>query len=247
MVRVEAIFLGTNGWYDTSAGNTTCVLLMSGKIHILLDAGFGIYKADRYIGGGKDVYLFLSHFHLDHICGLHVLNKFQFKSLQICGQPCTNEILKTFISPPFTKPLDELPYPVSIHELPEGRHEKPVPMECRFLDHSSPCMGYRFEIEGKTVAYIPDTGICENAVRLAQEADLMIAECSFRPGERNGEWPHLNPEDAGEIALRAGAKRLALVHFDASRYVTLEERMRAVRCAGFNNLVAATDEMMLRV
>jgi len=32
------------------------------------------------------VYLFLSHFHIDHIEGLHTLAKFKFKSLEIIGQ-----------------------------------------------------------------------------------------------------------------------------------------------------------------
>lgn len=247
MDRLEAIFLGTNGWYDTSTGDTTCVLLKTGKTHIILDAGNGIYKADRYIDPGEEVNLFLSHFHIDHICGLHILNKLQFGSLRIFGQPGTVRILDTIINHPYTLPLSDLPFPVTVQEIPEGSFYDPVPMECRFLVHASPCMGYRFKLDGKIVAYIPDTGICENAVRLAEGADLMIAECSFRPGERNAEWPHLNPEDAGEIARMACARRLVLVHFDASRYITLEERLKAVRCAGFSDVMAATDEMVLMV
>jgi len=46
---MQVIFLGTNGWYDSPTGNTICTLINSDKYHIILDAGNGLYKADRYI------------------------------------------------------------------------------------------------------------------------------------------------------------------------------------------------------
>ena len=46
---------------------------------IIFDAGNGIAKADRYISQEKPVLLFLSHFHIDHIAGLHTLVKFRLK------------------------------------------------------------------------------------------------------------------------------------------------------------------------
>lgn len=73
---MRIIFLGTNGWYDTSAGNTVCTLIIAKDFYIILDAGNGLYKIDRHITNGNPVFLFLSHFHLDHIIGLHILNKF---------------------------------------------------------------------------------------------------------------------------------------------------------------------------
>ncbi|HOW90640.1 MAG TPA: MBL fold metallo-hydrolase, partial [Elusimicrobiales bacterium] len=73
---MEIIFLGTNGWYDTGAGNTLCVLIRTRRFDIVLDAGNGLGKLDRYVDGKKPVYLFLSHFHLDHVSGLHILLKF---------------------------------------------------------------------------------------------------------------------------------------------------------------------------
>ena len=75
---MQVIFLGTNGWYDSPTGNTICTLINSDKYHIILDAGNCLYKADRYIKDDLPVFLFLSHFHLDHIEGLHVLSTFCF-------------------------------------------------------------------------------------------------------------------------------------------------------------------------
>ncbi|NTW75140.1 MAG: ribonuclease Z, partial [Chlorobiaceae bacterium] len=45
---MKVVFLGTNGWYDTPVGNTICILIETGSSIILLDAGSGLYKADRY-------------------------------------------------------------------------------------------------------------------------------------------------------------------------------------------------------
>ncbi|MEK7333592.1 MAG: ribonuclease Z, partial [Nitrospirota bacterium] len=60
---MKITFLGTNGWYDTATGNTICILVETERYDIILDAGNGLYKADRYISNKKPVYLFLSHFH----------------------------------------------------------------------------------------------------------------------------------------------------------------------------------------
>jgi len=246
---MDIIFLGTNGWYDTDTGNTICTLINSGEYHIILDAGNGIYKADRYIQDDLPVYLFLSHFHLDHIEGLHILNKFRFpQGLEIYGQKGTTKVLNTILSQPFTVPLDSLPFPVEVHELAPGSHELPFPLECEFLVHAAPSLGYRFDLDGKIVAYCPDTGICDSAVRLARNADLLIAECSHLPGERSPTWPHLNPQDAVTIARQAGARRLALTHFDAGRYVTFQMREDAVASVpDFEDIVFGRDGMVLEL
>lgn len=245
---MKIAFLGTNGWYDTETGNTICTLISSEKYHILLDAGNGIYKADRFIQDERPVHLFLSHFHLDHIEGLHIINKFRFPRLRIYGQKGTKAVLNTIVNEPFTVPLDNLPFPVEVHELSEGPYKLPFPVECRFLVHASPTFGYRFDLDGKVIAYCPDTGVCENAVRLAEDADLLITECSHKPGERSPSWPHLNPQDAVEIARRARAKRLALTHFDAGRYTSIQERLDAAKTVDdFEELIVAQDGMVLNL
>jgi len=249
-IPMEITFLGTNGWYDTCTGNTPCVLIRSRDHDILLDAGYGVAKGDRYLSGSRPVRLFLSHFHIDHIAGLHTLAKFRFpEGLCIYGQPGTREILESIIRSPFTVPFERLPYQVRIVELEEGCHAEPFPTECRYLVHPVPCFGYRFTLEGKTIAYCTDTGYCENAVRLGRDADLLITECAFRSGQDTSDWPHLRPEDAVRIAREAGAKRLALMHFDASQYPALADRREiAERFRGeFPGLIIAEDGMQIRI
>ena len=119
---MDVIFLGTNGWYDSATGNTICILIRSNDYNIVLDAGNGINKLDQYYQKTKPVYLLLSHFHLDHIVGLHILAKFSFaKGLVIAGPKGTRKILNTFVNQPFTMPLDDLCYKTKIVELSEKK------------------------------------------------------------------------------------------------------------------------------
>jgi len=247
---MQVTFLGTNGWFDTPTGNTVSVLVRTRDYDIIFDAGNGIAKADRYISQEKPVYLFLSHFHIDHIAGLHTLVKFRLRQgLKIFCLPGGSDLLHTFVQEPFTVPLESLPYPVQVIELEEGVHRVPFAVECRPLIHPVPCYGYRVDINNKIIAFCTDTGVCDNAVALARDADLLITECGLKPGESSPDWPHLNPQDAIGIAKKAGAKRLALLHFSAEGYKSLGER-KAVQdqfehsCPG---LLVTTDDLTIDV
>ena len=247
---MKVTFLGTNGWFDNENGNTLSVLVQARDYDIIFDAGNGIAKADRYISQEKQVYLFLSHFHIDHIVGLHTLVKYHLKEgLKIFTMPGGAALLRTFVGEPFTVPLAKLPYPAQVIELEEGNHSLPFTVECRPLVHPAPCYGYRVEIDGKVIAFCTDTGVCDNVVTLGRGADLLITECALRPGEESPGWPHLNPQDAIGMAKKANAKRLALVHFGAEVYTSLDER-KAVQdtfetlCPG---LIAATDGLSVEV
>ncbi|PKG33870.1 MBL fold metallo-hydrolase [Methanoregula sp.] len=247
---MKVTFLGTNGWFDTPAGNTVSVLLQSENYDILFDAGNGIAKADRYITQDRPSFLFLSHMHIDHIAGLHTLCKFRFRQgLTVFTKQGTREQLETFVNDPYTVPFSILPFKNEVRELSPGTHNVPFTVTCLPLVHPAPCFGYRVELDGRVIAYCTDTGVCDNAVTLARNADLLITECGLKPGESSPDWPHLNPQDAIGIAKKAHAKRLALVHFGAEVYKTVEER-KAVQdeferlCPG---LIAATDGMQVEV
>lgn len=247
---MRIIFLGTNGWFETATGNTLCVLIKTSQCDIVLDAGSGFFRLDKYIDGTKPVYLLLSHFHMDHISGLHGLSKISCgKGLTIIGQEGTRKVINTLVSRPFTVPLDRLGYNTEIIELPAEQRQIPFDLQYLPMLHSDPCLGYRITADGRTIAFCTDTGYCENAVKLAKEADLLITECAFKPGESNPEWPHLNPETAAKIAVESGAKRLALAHFDAARYLTMDERTEAEKVARevFPASFAASDLMELEI
>ncbi len=247
---MKIIFLGTNGWYDTKTGDTVSVLIDTKKYSIILDAGNGIYKLEKYIDWEKPAFLFLSHLHLDHTFGFHILAKLKFKKgLQIFTQKGTKKLLKLLINQPFTMPIKDLPFKVKIKELSAGTHFIPFLIEARPLIHASPVFGYRFEIEKKKIAYCTDTGDCKNLRKLAKEVDLLISECGWKPRQKFTGWPHLNPETAAKIAKEEKVKKLVLTHFGAHLYKTLKERKEAERVAKkiFKNTIAAYDGLEIKI
>jgi len=247
---MNAIFLGTNGWFETETGNTLCTLIKTDAYDIVFDAGSGFYKIDKYIDGTKPVYLFLSHFHMDHITALHGLSKINCgKGLFIAGQEGTRGVINLLVNKPFTVPLDELKYKTEVLELPADASRIPFDVESLPLLHSDQCLGYRITVDDRVVAFCTDTGYCENAVELARNADLLITECAHLAGEENKEWPHLNPETAARIACESGAKKLVLTHFDAARYLTNGMRKDAETAARsvFPCSLAAYDLMNLEI
>lgn len=250
MSKIKVVFLGTNGWYDTKTGNTLCILIETENEYVILDAGNGIYKIDHYIHDEKPIYLFLSHFHLDHIIGLHILAKFSFKQgINICLQRGGTKFVRSFVSSPLTAAPEELKYKLSFIEINGKKGQLSFLEKSLLLLHKEPCLGLRLNFNGKIISFIPDTGICENAIILAQKADLLITESAFRPGQRNPDWPHLNPEDGALIAKKAKVKQLALVHFDAAEYPTMKERKLADKCVKklFSNSFAAIDDQVVYV
>lgn len=247
---MKVIFLGTNGWYNTETGNTPCVLVDTEKYYIVFDAGDGIHKLDGYINSDKPIYLFLSHFHMEHISGLHILNKFRFKQgISLYGQGGTKNILKRILAHPFTCPVSALPTKLRIRELSEGAHRIPFRVTCRKLVHADPCFGYRIELDGKVITYCTDTGICNNSLLLAKNADVLIHDCAENSRQRTLKWQHSIPSEAAKLAKSANVKQLVLFHFSAAVYKSIEERKEAERDARliFKNTVAAVDGMQLNV
>jgi len=152
------------------------------------------------------------------------------------------KFLETFLNKPYTSSPESLATKIKIHELGA---KKPAGLKLKFgkLFHSPICYGFRFILEGKTVVYCTDTGICDKLYKLAKDSDLFITECSFRPNEDVSRAAHLNPQIAAEIAKDSGAKQLALIHFDAGRYPTIRLRKLAEKAARriFPDTFAATD------
>lgn len=242
-MNMKVTFLGTNGWYDTQTGNTTSVLIETDERYIVLDAGFGFYKVKDLPDKGKPISLFLSHFHLDHIIGLHTLPLFNFpQGLDIYLPKGGEKILRAFLKRPLSTPPLLLKTKVRFHDITK-KMRFPFEFEWLRLQHSVPCYGYRFGINGTVAAYCTDTGLCGNLKRLARGADLLMLECAMKPGDRSPNLFHVTPETAAKVAHEAGSKRLALFHFDAGKYPTFGHRDQAEASAKaiFRDTIATRD------
>lgn len=242
------MFLGTNGWYTTPTGNTPCILIDSKDHYVVFDAGNGIYKLDQHITKSKPIYLFISHFHIDHVSGLHTLDKFTFsQGLNICFAKGRKIDFQNLVGPPYTNPTENLKMKITFHELSENSNNLPFPLSVIKLFHTYTGHGYRVSLEGKTIAYSGDCGISKGSLPLAKNADLLIHECSYLPTHPKDNWGHVGPVEAANLAKDAEVKKLILTHFDASQYTNLDIRKEAEKQAQtiFPNTIAATDDLVV--
>ncbi len=251
---MKITFLGTNGWYSSPTGDTPCILIDAKDRYIILDAGNGIYKLDKYIKEDKPISLFLSHFHIDHTSGLHTLAKFNFKQgMDIYVGSGRVKDFAVLVNPPFTlgyekKPenIKDLNTKIRLHELPEENAVNiPFKAESIKLHHAYINHGYKIELEGKIIVYTGDCGFTDQAKKLAKDADLLISECSNKKTEEPDVWGHLDPVQAGTLAKECEVKELILTHFGAHLFTTLEDREWAEREAKkiFSATTSAIDGM----
>ncbi|MBS0635173.1 MAG: ribonuclease Z [Verrucomicrobia bacterium] len=96
---------------------------------------------------------------------------------------------------------------------------------------------------GESIAVVIDTRVCPQAVEIAKNARILLAESTYLEEERDlaRKHFHLTAKDAAEIAAKANVEELILTHFSA-RYLNakvFEEEAKPY----FANVHAAEDLM----
>ncbi|MEV4312727.1 MBL fold metallo-hydrolase [Actinocrispum sp. NPDC049592] len=88
----------------------------------------------------------------------------------------------------------------------------PFEVTSRLVLH--PCEAYAFRIShgGRSLVYTGDTGPCPQLDELTEGADVLLAEASWTHGPDRPADMHLSGRDAGELATRAGVRRLLITH-----------------------------------
>ena len=76
---MDITLLGTMGWMPRGRRETTCFATRSGSSLLIFDAGTGLRRlldAEQapLVADATEVHLLLSHYHLDHVCGLAYLS-----------------------------------------------------------------------------------------------------------------------------------------------------------------------------
>jgi ribonuclease Z len=96
-------------------------------------------------------------------------------------------------------------------------------------------------VPGQKVAFVTDTKICQNAIKIARNADLLFCEATFREDckDKAEEYMHLTAKQAASIAKDGKAKRLVLVHF-SQRYKSVKQHVDEAKEI-FSNTMAAED------
>ncbi len=93
--------------------------------------------------------------------------------------------------------------------------------------------------KGSKVVYTGDTNPCDNVIKIADSADILIHESTF--SEELTDRRHTSAKGAAGIAKKAKVKKLIITHF--SRRYTDEKELETAARKIFKNSVAAKDFM----
>ena len=187
-------FIGCGDAFGSGGRFNTCFHLVGRSVNALIDCGAtSLVSMNRLAINRNDIdVIFISHFHADHVGGLpffileanYVLKR--DRGLTIAGPPGLkarySELMETAF--PGSKTLD-LRFPLTLRELEIGRRSeiggvRVMPFHVVHDDRGGPCLGFRFEAEGKVVAYSGDTSWTDTLIDIGQEADLFICEAYTR-------------------------------------------------------------------
>jgi phosphoribosyl 1,2-cyclic phosphodiesterase len=230
--------------------NTSCVSLeIAGQI-IILDAGSGIVPMGREIiknNRYKDLWIFLTHFHQDHLEGLADFAPAYAAGykLNISGANDPDQALQDRVQRIFeTAPpeLGALQAELQLFEMREETYEviPGVQVSPFFANHPGTTLGFVIESEGRRFAYSPDAEIYgeqgtamqdydERLGRLIQGVDLLIhdgryLDSDYQTRKNNG---HSSWANTVNLAGRNGVKRLVLFHHDDAYSDTVLDRIEA--------------------
>jgi ribonuclease Z len=237
MFRMSLLGVGT-GVPDPDRENTHMVW-ESPEGLLLIDAGGSTYQ--RLLRAGLDPLalrgVFLTHSHADHINGLPVLlfqlalMRFQ-GPLPIYGNAPTLDLARRVV-----EAFELEDYQVAVDWIPVVAGQA-VPLDVTSYRlttaetrHSRPCLALRFEdsTSGRALVYSADTEPCDAVQALAQGAAVLIHEATT-PEPFAG---HTSPRQAGQVAARARAERLVLVHFSPRWTMSAAQAIEEVRAGGF--------------
>ena len=244
----------------TILGSGTCVprgrrgpagyALETGNNLLLIDSGSG--TLGRLHQAGLDfrnlTHAIYTHTHVDHTADLAPLlfamnytPDFERQAmLQILGPTGFQEFVDKLAEPwPWTRPLGDW---LDVRELDdETASFTDLSIRSLPVDHGGiPASAYRIEAGGKVVVFSGDTGMCDNIVEVAREADLLIIEASFPENEDPG-W-HLTAAEAGRVATEAGARSVVLTHL----YPACDEADMVALCRSeFNGPVQVAEDLMM--
>jgi len=214
---MEIVFLGTGTGIPSNKRGAPGIIMKTQKEHLLFDSGPGtLWRMYRAGFTYEDIdWIFYTHFHVDHISDIAsflFVTKYEVcprtKDLNIVGPKGIKEFYNKLVNL-YGDQIVSNSYTLLLREI--GNNEiqgNDWKISALPLLHNKESIGYRIIEKDKTIVYSGDTNYCKNIVRLAENADLLILECSFPEKVE----VHLTPELAGKVAREANVKRLVLTH-----------------------------------
>ena len=222
---IKLTILGSGTCVPSLERSSCSVMMEVGDTKLLFDSGPGTMR--RLLRASTTIfdvgYIFYSHFHPDHTAEL-VPFLFATKYPDMSQRQTVLTIVAGLgfedfyagLQTVYGKWIELDPGLVEIIRMDnrsvDSRRFKDFTVQSAPVEHNPESIAYRITGPGGcSVVYSGDTDYSENLIELSKDADLLICEAALPDDYRiKG---HLTPSLAGDIASRAGVKKLVLTHF----------------------------------
>jgi ribonuclease BN (tRNA processing enzyme) len=216
-------FVGCGDAFGSGGRFNTCLHLTGRNANILIDCGASSLVAMNELGIPRNDVdaIFLSHFHADHVGGIpfflleaNYVSK-RKRPLTIIGPPSLKSRFAGIMETCFAGTKDlKFKFPLRLAEFDLGKSceaagVKVTPFHVVHDDRAGPCLGLRFEVEGKVIAFSGDTEWTDALIDIGREADLFICEAYTRDKPVTG---HMALNLLERHLDKIQPKRLVLTH-----------------------------------
>jgi len=254
---ITVTILGSGTCVPSLKRSSCSVLMQVGTSKLLFDSGPGTMR--RLLEAHTTIFeishIFYSHFHPDHsgefvpfiFATKYPDNSRRTTPLTVAGGwgfLDFYEGLKTA----YGRWIELAPQQLSIIEFgnqrTDSRQFEEFTVETAPVAHSQESIAYRITGPDRcSVVYTGDTDYSETIIDLARNTDLFICECALP--DRFRVKGHLTPSLAGDLATKAGVRRMVLTHF----YPECDKEDIAAECRKTYSgpLILAEDLMQIEV
>jgi ribonuclease BN (tRNA processing enzyme) len=229
--------LGTQGWIPTPRRETTCLAVDDGPLLFIFDAGTGLGRllrppASKLIAGAAEIHLFLTHYHLDHVCGLAYLPAI------FAGRTLTVHVPDAALNG--VEPQRGVPELIRKPYNPRAWHEQPGLVLATLHEGVNQVAGHELRLRAQchpdtTVAYrlddrfvlATDTVADPQTAIFARGAEVLLHESWIDGVEeddpaaqemvRTTYQAHSSARQAAALAAQAGVGELILMHLNPLR------------------------------
>ena len=257
---MRLILLGTGGGpRPRTASSAPAQVIVANDAAYVIDCGNGVARQLAFAGVPLTTlrHIFLTHHHSDHNADYGNLIWLAWCAglrtrVDGWGPPPLEKMTKLFfemnacdidirITDEDRVPLRPL---VHVHELNGGGRvlrDENLTVTATLVDHPPvvPAFAYRFDASARSIVISGDTLPCDNLIRLAEGADVLVHEALYVPAidrlvarvsnaaalKRSILSHHTPVEEAGRVARAAGVKKLVLSHFVPSDDPTVTDQM----------------------
>lgn len=241
---MELVVLGTGAAYPGPHQASSGYLIKEGSTSLLLECGNGIVSRLQEAGELETVTaLLFSHLHADHLLDVFPLfysrtyaKGRSYPPLPVHLPPGESERFARLAEVLRVEPrrVFEGTFQTTEYDPASGLRVGSLQISFHRTVHPVPTFALRVESGGTALVYSSDTGPDADLAEFAKGCDLLLAEATLSEEDFDPARPiHLTPGLAGELAVKAGARRLLLTHLwpHYDRQAMLEQAQRVFPAA----------------